>query len=81
MGPGRHKLETRVADLKAATNPVRLTEDTIHDDHAADVLTGDAGQDWFIFNQDGDGGARDTATDLSTFEATYQEDIDFIQGP
>jgi Ca2+-binding RTX toxin-like protein len=73
--------EARVAGLKAATNPVRLTEGTVHDDHAADVLTGDAGQDWFIFNQDGDGGARDTAADLNTFEATYAGDIDFIQGP
>jgi hypothetical protein len=44
------------------------------------VLTGDAGQDWFIFNQDGDGGTRDTATDLTTYEPQHAEDIDFITG-
>ena len=39
----------------------------------------DAGQDWFLFNADGDG-AQDRVTDMSTFEAMFAQDIDFISG-
>ena len=53
---------------------------TVRDDGAADVLTGSSGQDWFLFNQDGDNGVADTVTDLSTFETLYIEDLDFIHG-
>ena len=45
------------------------------------MLTGSEGQDWFLFNQDGDGGAKDKATDMRTFEAMFAVDIDFITGP
>jgi Ca2+-binding RTX toxin-like protein len=79
---------TRVGHLTGAAagslaGPVILTDRTVHDDGAADVLTGDTGQDWFIFNIDGDNGTapKDTATDLSTYEARYTEDVDFITGP
>jgi len=59
-----------------------LTENTVHDDLAVDVLTGSSGSDWFLFNRDGDGGVKDKATDLSTFEASYAEDIDWLSnGP
>ena len=46
------------------------------DDGCQDLLTGSAGQDWFLFNRDGDGGAKDRATDLSAGE--YAADVDFI---
>jgi parallel beta-helix repeat protein len=59
-----------------------LTDNTVHDDLAADVLTGSSGSDWFLFNRDGDGGVKDKATDLSTFESSYAEDIDWLSnGP
>ena len=51
---------------------------TVHDDHAADVETGSAGQDWFLLNLDGDGGVKDKVTDLSAQE--FANDIDFING-
>lgn len=54
---------------------------TVHDDGATDVLTGSSGQDWFLFNQDGDGGVQDHATDLRTFEAMFAQDLDFLTGP
>ena len=39
---------------------------TVFDDGEADVLTGDEGLDWFLFNVDGDGDKKkkDKATDL-----------------
>lgn len=55
-----------------------LTDNTVHDDHTADVLTGAEGNDWFLFNNDGDGGVRDRATDLSTFETQFAQDIDWL---
>ena len=60
---------------------VVLTGQTVHDDGVADVLTGDTGQDWFIFNVDGVLGTTDQATDLMTFETQFAEDIDFIYLP
>jgi Ca2+-binding RTX toxin-like protein len=56
----------------------RLTDITVHDDHAEDVLTGGDGSDWFLYNRDGDGGVKDKATDLSSFESHYAEDIDWL---
>lgn len=55
-----------------------LTDSTVHDDHAEDVLTGSSGYDWFLFNRDGDDGVKDKATDLSTFESQFAEDIDWL---
>ena len=55
-----------------------LTDVTVHDDLAEDVLTGCEGDDWFLFNRDGDGGVRDKVTDLTRFEATYAQDIDWL---
>jgi Ca2+-binding RTX toxin-like protein len=57
---------------------VFLNNTTVHDDAAADVLTGSSGQDWFLFNNDGDGGITDAVTDLHTFEAMFASDIDFL---
>lgn len=52
---------------------------TLYDDDAADVLTGSAGQDWFLFNADGDNQAKkDKVTDLSAAE--FADDLDFIAG-
>jgi hypothetical protein len=42
---------------------------TVHDDGAADRLQGNAGQDWFLFNQE------DTIVDLQ--RAELAQDIDF----
>ena len=58
-----------------------MTDDAGHDDHTADALTGDAEQDWFIFNLVSNGGAPDTVTDLATLEATHAADMEFINGP
>jgi Ca2+-binding RTX toxin-like protein len=45
----------------------------------ADVLTGDDGQDWFLFNADGDNQAKkDKVTDLHATELAG--DLDFISG-
>jgi fibronectin-binding autotransporter adhesin len=56
-----------------------LNDQTVHDDGEHDVLTGSAGRDWFFLNRDGDGGARDDATDLHARE--FAADLDFIQEP
>jgi hypothetical protein len=53
---------------------------TVFDDASADVLTGSAGQDWFIFNADGDG-VRDKATDLHVGEYFTDADLVYINGP
>jgi Ca2+-binding RTX toxin-like protein len=50
---------------------------TVHDDGAVDVLTGSAGQDWFLLNLDGE--VKDKVTDLSAEE--FANDLDFIGGP
>lgn len=74
---------TRVSNLRnggGLNESFRLNDLTVHDDGVADVLTGSEGQDWFLFNQDGDGGTRDQATDMKTFEAMFAQDIDFILG-
>lgn len=73
---------TRVDHLLGKTagsnGGVLLTDQTVYDDRAEDMLTGSSGTDWFLFNKDGDGGVKDKATDLSTFEALYAQDLDFI---
>jgi hypothetical protein len=54
---------------------VLLNDATIQDDGARDVLTGEGGLDWFIFNRDGDGGTRDEATDVHSNEVRTDIDI------
>ena len=74
---------TRVGHLmngSGLNESFRVNDLTVHDDGAVDVLTGSGGQDWFLLNLDGDGGAKDQATDMKAFEARYAQDIDFING-
>lgn len=54
---------------------------TVIDDLSVDVLTGSEGLDWFIFNADGDGSARDKITDLKVGEYFSDLDIQYILGP
>ena len=52
---------------------------TVLDDNAVDLLTGSSGQDWFLFNEDGEGGSKkDKVTDLKADE--FSLDLDFISG-
>jgi uncharacterized delta-60 repeat protein len=57
-----------------------LNDMTAHDDGAIDVLTGGVGNDWFLFNKDGDGDPtkKDKVTDMSTLEGTAAVDIDEV---
>jgi Ca2+-binding RTX toxin-like protein len=67
-----------------ANGPVYLAVDSTHsravtvlDDGDADVLTGSAGQDWFLFDVEGDSSTRkDKASDLSA--VAFADDLDFI---
>jgi hypothetical protein len=70
---------TRVCHLRnggGLNGSFTLTDATVHDDGAQDVLTGSAGQDWFFANLDGGCATRDRITDLSGRE--FADDIDFI---
>lgn len=81
---------TRVANLRGTGTGARsngsiflITDGagaTVLDDGVVDVLTGDTGQDWFLFNVDGDGDPtkKDKVTDLSAQE--FAADLDFING-
>lgn len=52
----------------------------VFDDGVKDTLTGNGGQDWFLFNADGDDQAKkDKVTDLSAAE--FADDLEFITGP
>ena len=52
---------------------------TVLDDNAVDLLTGSSGQDWFLFNADGESGTKkDKVTDLKDDE--FALDLDFING-
>ena len=52
---------------------------TVLDDNAVDLLTGSSGQDWFLFNADGEGGSKkDKVTDLKADE--FALDLNFING-
>ncbi|MGB7160258.1 MAG: PKD domain-containing protein [Tepidisphaeraceae bacterium] len=69
-GPGTYA--TRVNNLLAGP----LTPDTdVFDDNAVDILTGNAGTDWFLFNNDG-ASARDLILDRNSSEV--RTDLDFI---
>jgi Ca2+-binding RTX toxin-like protein len=72
---------TRVANLQDSYLKTEGSEASVFDDGQQDVLTGSAGQDWFLFNRDGDGGVQDKATDMSAVEALFAEDIDFLTMP
>lgn len=69
----------RVARLSGDLGPIGnngsyyLNNSTVADDGQRDVLTGDTGQDWFLFNQTG-AGSNDEATDVHSGEII--EDID-----
>jgi Ca2+-binding RTX toxin-like protein len=72
----------RVANLRGLGNSPRnngqvfLSAASVHDDGALDTLFGDAGADWFLLNQDGDGGAAtDILGDWLSGEAT--DDLDW----
>jgi Ca2+-binding RTX toxin-like protein len=80
----------RVANLRGTGTGVRANGSTflrtdgvganVLDDGTADVLTGSAGIDWFLFNADGDNEAsKDKVTDLSAKE--FADDLDFIHSP
>jgi hypothetical protein len=47
---------------------------TVWDDGNLDILTGNAGTDWFLFNKDT--GVRDWVTDLNSVESQYAADLD-----
>jgi len=64
----------RVATLVAPSGA--LTPDTdVFDDNAVDILTGNAGTDWFLFNNDGPN-AHDLVLDASNAEV--QSDLDVL---
>ena len=48
------------------------------DNLAYGPLMGSDGNDWFLFNKDGDGGVKDKVTDMSSFETQYFADIDWL---
>jgi Ca2+-binding RTX toxin-like protein len=50
---------------------------TVFDDGNMDIMSGNAGTDWFLFNKDS--GVRDLVTDRSSSE--FADDIDFINQP
>jgi len=50
---------------------------TVFDDQDVDVLTGNSGQDLFLFNADGP--VADIITDLSSSE--FAADMDFLMNP
>ncbi len=79
--------QTRVNNLRDGTGSADrlngaffLDSSTVRDDGVKDVLTGSSGQDWFLFNDDGDPANKDKVTDMSTFEQMFAEDLDFIYG-
>jgi hypothetical protein len=75
---GSADFNARVASLSTGAGAL-LTTQTVHNDNAADVLTGDTGLDWYIFNADGaDPATRDRTTDMDTYEATYTDDVAFM---
>ena len=57
--------------LKAGVGPsgqYAINASTVSDDNDKDTLTGDSGNDWFLFNKDNDGVVKDKVTDLSANE-------------
>jgi Ca2+-binding RTX toxin-like protein len=68
----------RVDRLRGSDFTAKLDDTTVFSDAAVDILTGSAGQDWFLFNERGDRGdtVKDKVTDLSAAE--YSSDLDWI---
>ena len=60
----------------AGTDFLLAADVTVLDDFLIDVLTGDAGRDWFFVNADGL--LRDRITDLAASE--FADDLDFMLG-
>ena len=76
-----HTFQQRVDALMAGVGQggqFALNATTVSDDSSVDTLTGASGTDWFLFNQDNDGAVKDKVTDLSTFEAQFALDIDWL---
>jgi len=87
---GAHPFLARVNNLKdpASASTDRLNGDyflnyestragdvvTVWDDGNLDILTGNAGTDWFLFNKDT--GVRDWVMDLNSVESQYAADLD-----
>jgi uncharacterized delta-60 repeat protein len=75
--------QNRISNLLGTGSPTRangsvfLNGQTVCDDGDRDVLTGNAGLDWFLFNADGDGFEpdRDVASDLRSNELLLDIDI------
>jgi hypothetical protein len=42
------------------------------------VLIGIDGNDWLLLNKEGDGGVKDKATNLSTIESQFAQEIDWL---
>ncbi len=63
----------RVADLRYGAVGVTLNETTVNEDHDADILTGSAGEDWFLFDHYDD---RDKVTDLH--DELFIDDLDWL---
>ncbi len=70
---GSGSYNTRVNTLR---NGMLTPDQEVFDDGATDLLTGDEGKDWFLFNADA--GGRDIITDLANNE--FASDLDFING-
>ncbi len=66
---------TRISNLRVGLLAVDGPSRTLIDDLSEDILTGSAGQDWFLYNANG-AGVRDRVTDLSAAE--FADDLDFI---
>ena len=66
----------KISDLINGTGlngPVKLNSTTVFNDTDADVMTGSAGSDWFLFD-----GTRDRVTDLR--DEAFLNDLTFING-
>ena len=55
-----------------------LTDATVHDDRAEDTFTGSSGNDWFLFNRDGDGRRQGQGDRYVHVESHYAKDIDWL---
>jgi hypothetical protein len=73
-----HSYAARVQNLAQGgglNGGILLNDATVLDDGVRDVLTGDGGLDWFLYNRDGDGGTRDEVTDAQSGEVRSDIDI------
>ena len=73
-----HSYAVRVQNLAQGgglNGGILLNDATVLDDGARDVLTGNGGLDWFLYNQDGPCDTRDVATDDHPNEVSTDIDI------